>query len=184
MFAERLKQLRNEQNITQSQLALKLGLTNKSISAYEKGTSTPSIETLHKIADYFHVSIDFLTGYSDTPNALNAAHEFNINEKTVDIIKHLSNIHMAEDIFSDLLQEPFFIECLEYLFVYISMTDEEWEDMTKQVQIPRNGKKGLPKVELIGLLKSTFKNRVSDSFMNAVDAIGDKYQGRWKDSGK
>ena len=65
MFAEKLKILRTENNISQVELAKKLSLSKNSINAYEKGRAEASIDTLIKIADIFNVSIDYLVGRED-----------------------------------------------------------------------------------------------------------------------
>lgn len=64
-FAERLKELRKENQCTQKQLANYLGLTPNSVCEWENSRSEPSIASLSKIAAYFEVSVDFLIGNSD-----------------------------------------------------------------------------------------------------------------------
>ncbi|MGM9581068.1 MAG: helix-turn-helix domain-containing protein [Anaerovibrio sp.] len=64
MFIERLKGLRNEHKITQSALAEAMGLSQQAIAKWETGKSSPDINTLKKLADYFGVTTDFLTGYT------------------------------------------------------------------------------------------------------------------------
>ena len=60
-FGDRLKKLRREKDITQSQLAEVIGVVPSAVSKYERiEASYPSVEALIKIADYFNVSIDFL----------------------------------------------------------------------------------------------------------------------------
>lgn len=57
-----LKGLRVQQNMTQAQLAQKLGLTKSVISAYETGLRLPSYDVLIHIAKIFDVSTDYLLG--------------------------------------------------------------------------------------------------------------------------
>ena len=60
-FGSRLRKLRRDANITQKQIAQYLNITQTAIGKYEKHDNAyPSIEVLIKIADYFHVSIDYL----------------------------------------------------------------------------------------------------------------------------
>lgn len=69
IFAERLRKLRNDNNVSMQKLAEELELKNKgTIGQFETEKTTPSSETLIKIADYFNVSIDYLVGRSDNPN--------------------------------------------------------------------------------------------------------------------
>ena len=64
LFGSRLRQLRKEDNLTQKELAAKLGLAFSTISMYERGIREPDFETTEEIADYFNVSMDFLLGKS------------------------------------------------------------------------------------------------------------------------
>ena len=64
-FAERLKELRQECNATQSQLAKVLHTTQRRISYLESGKVEPDLRLLWQIADYFDVSVDFLIGRKD-----------------------------------------------------------------------------------------------------------------------
>ena len=61
-FADRLKELRKSNNLTQEDLAKILGVGKTTISMYENGNSTPNDEIKIKIADYFNVSMDYLIG--------------------------------------------------------------------------------------------------------------------------
>jgi transcriptional regulator with XRE-family HTH domain len=49
-LGQKLRKLRKEQNLTQLDLARQVGITNGQISTIERGVSSPSISTLHKIA--------------------------------------------------------------------------------------------------------------------------------------
>lgn len=62
----RIRELRNEQRITQLKMALNLNMSQNTISRYENGEREPGIAELIRIADYFHVSIDYLVGRSDS----------------------------------------------------------------------------------------------------------------------
>lgn len=61
-FGNVLKTLRLKENLTQAQLAQKLGLTKSVISAYETGLRLPSYDILINIAKIFNVSTDYLLG--------------------------------------------------------------------------------------------------------------------------
>lgn len=66
----RLKQLREQWHLTQSGLALKLNLSQSTVSAYEVGDRTPDLETLVSIAQFFGVSLDYLAGLTDSKHPL------------------------------------------------------------------------------------------------------------------
>lgn len=64
----KLKNLRSEKNLTQKQVADRIGLAISAISSYESGTRYPSYEVLIKLARMFHVSTDYLLGITDKRN--------------------------------------------------------------------------------------------------------------------
>lgn len=64
LFKERFKKLRTEIGKTQAAIAADLGMKPQTISYYANGRE-PDYDTLVKIADYFHVSTDYLLGVSD-----------------------------------------------------------------------------------------------------------------------
>ena len=68
-FGNTLKTLRLRENMTQAQLAQKLGLTKSVISAYETGLRLPSYDVLIHISKIFKVSTDYLLGI-DTSSAI------------------------------------------------------------------------------------------------------------------
>lgn len=57
-----LKTLREQHHMNQSVLAEKLNIRRQTISAYERGVSTPDIFTLIKLADIYQISLDDLVG--------------------------------------------------------------------------------------------------------------------------
>ena len=58
----RIRELRVEKNITQAQLASDTGISQQSLSQYEKEGRKPKIEAWQKLADYFDVSVGYLQG--------------------------------------------------------------------------------------------------------------------------
>ncbi len=61
-FGERLRDLRQEKNIGQVELATKIGVSKGIISLWEQGKREPTLSSLVAIADYFNVTIDYLIG--------------------------------------------------------------------------------------------------------------------------
>lgn len=69
ILAIRIKELRTDLELTQEELALKLGLKGKSsIANYEKGTITPSDEVKLRMCEIFDCSLDYLMGKTDIQN--------------------------------------------------------------------------------------------------------------------
>ena len=62
---KRIKELRKDKGLTQSQLAKIISSTQDTISLWELGKSYPDIINLVKMAKYFSVSTDYLLGLQD-----------------------------------------------------------------------------------------------------------------------
>lgn len=58
----RIKEIRQEKNLSQTDIAKALGVTRQAISLYEKGDREPKLETWQKLADFFGVSVSYLQG--------------------------------------------------------------------------------------------------------------------------
>lgn len=82
----RLKELREQRKLNQEGLALKLNVSQSTISAYEIGERVPDLKILIAIANFFNVSLDYLAGLSDvkqqiresdlSPNELEHLHTY------------------------------------------------------------------------------------------------------------
>lgn len=64
-FAEKLKEVREEKEISQEQLGKELGFTQTCIAKWEAGTRTPNLDNLVIIAKFFEVTTDYLLGLED-----------------------------------------------------------------------------------------------------------------------
>lgn len=60
MVATRIKELREQAGLSQSQLARKLDVTRSSVNAWELGISTPTTQYVVAMARLFHVTTDYL----------------------------------------------------------------------------------------------------------------------------
>ena len=65
IFSERVNQLRKENNLSQQQLAEIANVSYHMIGKIENQKTSASIEVIYQLADYFDVSIDYLTGRSN-----------------------------------------------------------------------------------------------------------------------
>lgn len=61
-FGARLKGLRLEKNMQQSELGRLLNITNVAVSHYENDNRKPTPEIISKVSDIFNVSTDYLLG--------------------------------------------------------------------------------------------------------------------------
>ncbi len=65
LLGQRLKELRKENNLTQKELAYKLGINSVTYLHYEKSQREPPLALLAEISLFYDVSIDFLLGLKD-----------------------------------------------------------------------------------------------------------------------
>lgn len=81
----RIKELRKQRGMSQSELAQKIDVSTSAVGMYEQGRREPDTSTLLKIARFFDVSVDFLIGASDIETS------FDINSISKNIAKDLLN---------------------------------------------------------------------------------------------
>lgn len=67
-FKKILKYEREKGNLKQNQVAIATDIAPQAICQYEKGTRIPGMFSLIKLAKFFRVSVDYLTGYSEETN--------------------------------------------------------------------------------------------------------------------
>lgn len=92
----KLKELREEYKISQTELAEKLNLSQRTISSYENGINEPDIQTLKDIAKFFNVTVDYLIGFNQKNSTivdvkqnirnLDKQQLLNIIEKQIDLL--------------------------------------------------------------------------------------------------
>lgn len=66
-FVSRLNELRTNSNVPNKELSEKVGISVRGLQFYFSGTKEPSLSNLISLADYFNVSLDYLTGRTDNP---------------------------------------------------------------------------------------------------------------------
>ena len=61
-FGTTLRNLRKSHNLTQKELGTRIGLSKTVVSKYENGMGYPTFDVLILLADYFHITTDYLLG--------------------------------------------------------------------------------------------------------------------------
>lgn len=75
MTGDQIKVLRKERGLSQGALAKELNVHQTAVSQWEVGKTTPDLQTLQTIADFFSVSVDFLLGNVREADSLMALKE-------------------------------------------------------------------------------------------------------------
>lgn len=64
----RLKELRQKNNLTLRALGEKINMSSARLSQYENGKREPKLETWDKLATFFNVSVPYLQGFNESPH--------------------------------------------------------------------------------------------------------------------
>ena len=67
MIYERIRNLREDKDLTQKQVADRLFINRRTYGAYENGVNAMPVEILIQLAQMHHTSIDYLLGVTDSP---------------------------------------------------------------------------------------------------------------------
>ena len=92
--AERIKQLRKQKGISQSELAELIGVKNNTVSTWERGTRKPDFEALKLLSNYFEVSFEYILGSSDKEEAR--------VKPTQDELNELALAALADDLYDNM----------------------------------------------------------------------------------
>lgn len=106
VFADLVK----SSNLTQTEIAKGIGVTQQTISSYKHGRITPDLETLIKIAEFFNVSMDYLlTGVRAENKSVQEI--LKLSDKAIENLKFLAE---NTEFFDELLSDKEFKETLYY----------------------------------------------------------------------
>ena len=101
----RLKELREERNITQQELADHLSCSQQSINNYENHGTQPDIDMLCRMADFFETSVDYLIGNTNIRNPYTLAKYEDSSEKEISLINSFRNLpEEIKDLFIRLME--------------------------------------------------------------------------------
>ena len=70
-YYQRIRDLREDKDLTQSDIAKRLKTTRQQVGKWENGVQMMGIDKYIILAQYYNVSIDYLTGLIDVPKKLN-----------------------------------------------------------------------------------------------------------------
>ena len=76
-YGQKIKELREKENVTQKDLAEAIGLNRSSINQFENQYDIIPIKRLNQIANFFNVSIDYLFGLTEIKQYKNNNPEIN-----------------------------------------------------------------------------------------------------------
>lgn len=126
-FKEMLKYLRSRENLSQAELAEKLGVAKSTISMYEVGRREPDFETLEAIADLFNVDMNFLLGKDGSEND----DRYYLNDETAKAAQEIfenKELRMLFDVQRDM--EPDDLRALHSMALALKKKERGYNDDT------------------------------------------------------
>ena len=94
-FGQRISEYRKNKNITQEELAIRLGVTPQALSKWERGQSLPDVTLLADICQVLGVSADYLLGVEQTQRFTENSDESAQNEILNNLNKSLEPLELA-----------------------------------------------------------------------------------------
>jgi len=91
-----IKKLRTKKNIYQLKLAMDLGLTQETISAYERELIVPSADILIKMADYFNTNIDYILCRTKYDLPIEQIKPNNVSDKEFELLTKISKLSSTD----------------------------------------------------------------------------------------
>ena len=113
MLGKKIRELREENNITQQDLAKYLKVAKSTLSQYETGSRIPNDDIKKSIALKFNVSIDYLLGLTNIPNTIDDyiqksnTNSYHINDDEQTLIKKYRQLKAEDKQIIDTMLERF-----------------------------------------------------------------------------
>ncbi len=115
-----LKELRKEKNITQEELADKMGVSRRTVSRWETGSNMPDMDILIDLSDFYDVDLrDLLDGERKTERMDKEMKEIVLkvaevsNEEKAKIVRNIHILFVIAMIFMAILIATHFIDAIE-----------------------------------------------------------------------
>jgi transcriptional regulator with XRE-family HTH domain len=130
MIGKRLKQLREEHDLLQKELAEKLNISQQTISLYESDKREPDYDMLKKIAEFFNVSTDFLLGESNIRNPYNSD-DYKLTPEEKELLEKIKADPDLSILFHDLKDAP--KRKIKQLLKTWDFINEQFDEMEKDL---------------------------------------------------
>lgn len=91
-----LKTLRKQKNLSQQKLADILHISQQSIYKYENDITSPDLDTVIKMAEFFGCSVDYIVGYSDIPHKVEFVTDTMLNEEELTLIEYYRKLTLKQ----------------------------------------------------------------------------------------
>uniref|UniRef100_UPI004057322F helix-turn-helix domain-containing protein n=1 Tax=Agathobacter sp. TaxID=2021311 RepID=UPI004057322F len=89
---ERLKLLRKQKHLTQQELADILHVSQQSVHKYEHDITSPELQTLKSMADFFNTSVDYLLEMTDVSHKIEPVTEMSLDDAELELIENYREV--------------------------------------------------------------------------------------------
>lgn len=93
---ERIHDLRERSGLTQTDLAIRLGVTRSCVNAWEMGVSRPSLDNILSLGRIFHTTTDYLLGFDNHETILIENYSSEEKELLMRMVQYIEEQHTAE----------------------------------------------------------------------------------------
>ena len=93
---ENLYKIRQKKRMSQTNLGMKIGISQETISSYESGKSYPAVDTLLKLCDVFNVSADFLLDRTDISLTINDFCDKNLSPEELELVANFRKLSYSK----------------------------------------------------------------------------------------
>lgn len=90
---ERIHDLRERSGLTQTDLAIRLGVTRSCVNAWEMGVSRPSLDNVLSLGHIFHTTTDYLLGFDNKETLLVEGYSVEEKELLMRLIHYIEEQH-------------------------------------------------------------------------------------------
>ena len=87
-----MKSLRLKKGLSQTQLAIDLGITQQTVNKYENHTTEPDIDMLVIMARYFNTSVDYLIGNTDIDRKYEVVYRSDLNDRELSLMESFRDV--------------------------------------------------------------------------------------------
>ena len=104
-IGEKILNLRKKQNLSQKELAEKVGITEASLSRYENNLREPKAEIIAKISEILGCSTDYLLGLTNNKVSYTSKSDTNINNTKLKTYEEVEDIIIEKLVNKDIITE-------------------------------------------------------------------------------
>lgn len=91
-----LKQMRIDKQLSQQKLGEILHVSQQSIHKYENNITSPDIDTLKNMADYFNTSVDYLLELTEIPHKIEPVTDTMLNESETELVETYRKLNSSQ----------------------------------------------------------------------------------------